>query len=178
MSDFTIHTTATAPEAARPPLAALEQAVGFVPNLAGTIAGSPAALDGFVKLRGALHAGGLSPVELEVVGVAVSHANACPYSITVHSAFAARAGADAATVAALRAGGPLPDPRLDALRAFAAAVVEARGHVGAEALVDAGFTPAQVLEAIAQIAYTTFANLVANVTDTPVDDAFAQASVT
>jgi hypothetical protein len=30
-----------------------------------------------------------------------------------------------------------------------------------------------VLEVIAQVAYTTFANLVANVADTPVDEAFA-----
>jgi alkylhydroperoxidase family enzyme len=79
-------------------------------------------------------------------------------------------------VAALRAGAPLPDARLEALHAFARAVVRERGHVGdaeVQALLDAGFASEHVLELLTQIAYTTLANLVANVAGTPVDDAFA-----
>jgi uncharacterized peroxidase-related enzyme len=173
MSDFPIHSAATAPAAARDQLAALEQAIGFVPNLAGTIAASPAALAGFVGLQGALRASGLSALEREVVGITVSRANTSAYSLAAHAAFAARAGAEPAVVAALRDGDPLPDPRLDALRAFTTAVIDARGHADPAAPHAAGYTPEQVLEAIAQIAYTTFANLVANVAETPVDAAFA-----
>lgn len=172
MSDYTIHTAASAPEASRAPLAALEQAIGFIPNLAGTIAGSPVALGGFVALQGQLRASRLSALEREVVGITVSRANASRYSLAAHSAFARRAGAEPAVVAALRDGEPLSDPRLEALRAFTAAVLDARGHVTADALLDAGYEHEHVLETIAQIAYTTFANLVANVADTPVDAAF------
>jgi AhpD family alkylhydroperoxidase len=175
MTEFTIHTAASAPEAARAPLATLEQNVGFIPNLAATIGGSPAALAGFVGLQSALRGSRLSGVEREVVGVTVSHANACPYSIAAHSAFAARAGADAATVAALRAAAPLPDARLEALRAFTLAVLDARGHADAGPLLAAGYTPEHALEVLAQIAYTTFANLVANVAGTPTDAAFTPA---
>ena len=175
MSEFTIHTAANAPEAARAPLATLEQTIGFIPNLAATIAGSPTALAGFVGLQSALRGSRLTRVEREVVGVTVSHANACPYSIAAHSAFAAHAGADAATVAALRAAAPLADLRLEALRAFTLAVLDARGHADADLLLAAGYEPEHVLEALAQIAYTTFANLVANVADTPVDAAFTPA---
>jgi AhpD family alkylhydroperoxidase len=171
---FTIHTAANAPEAARASLTTLEQNVGFIPNLAGTIAGSPAALGGFVGLQSQLRGTTLSALEREVVGVTVSRANASPYSLAAHSAFAARAGADPATVSALRAGEPLDDPRLEALRAFTAAVLDAQGHVDATAPLAAGYSREQVLEALAQIAYTTFANLVANVAKTPVDDAFTR----
>jgi AhpD family alkylhydroperoxidase len=176
MTDFTIHTAASAPEPARAPLAMLEQAIGFIPNLAGTIAGSPVALGGFVGLQGQLRGSRLTAVEREVVGVTVSHANTCEYSIAAHSAFAARAGAEPGVVAALRAGDPLPDERLEALRTFTAAVVDEHGHVDAGGTIEAGYTDEHVLEVIAQIAYTTFANLVANVADTPIDAAFAPAA--
>jgi AhpD family alkylhydroperoxidase len=169
---FTIHTAASAPEAARAPLATLEQNVGFIPNLAGTIAGSPVALGGFVGLQSQLRGTQLTPLEREVVGITVSRANASPYSLAAHSAFAARAGAAPQTVAALRAGEPLDDARLEALRAFTAAVAETHGHVDAAPLLAAGYSREEALEALTQIAYTTFANLVANVADTPVDDAF------
>ena len=169
MTEFTIHTAANAPEAARAPLATLEQTIGFIPNLAATIAGSPTALAGFVGMQSALRGSRLTRVEREVVGVTVSHANACPYFDRGAHAFAAHAGADAATVAALRAAAPLADLRLEALRAFTLAVLDARGHADADLLLAAGYEPEHVLEALAQIAYTTFANLVANVADTPVD---------
>jgi AhpD family alkylhydroperoxidase len=175
MSEFTIHSASSAPEPARAPLEQLEQAFGFIPNLAGTIAGSPAALGGWLALRGSLHdRGALSLVEREAVAVAVSHENACPYSIAAHSTFAAQGGAEPDVVAALRAGGPLPDARLEALRAFTRSVLATRGHdADVAALLAAGYTREHALEAMAQIASTTFANLVANVARTPVDAAFA-----
>jgi hypothetical protein len=47
--------------------------------------------------------------------------------------------------------------------------VRERGHLRAEF----DLTPAEQLEIVAQVAYTTFANLVANLTDTRLDDGFA-----
>jgi AhpD family alkylhydroperoxidase len=178
MSEFTIHSAASAPEPARAPLEQLEQAFGFIPNLAGTIAGAPAALGGWLALRGALHDGGaLSVVERESVAVTVSHENACPYSIAAHSTFAAQGGAAPDVVTALRDGAPLPDARLEALRAFTLSVLATRGHdADVAALLAAGYTREQALEAMAQVASTTFANLVANVARTPVDAAFEPVS--
>ena len=51
---FTVHTATTAPADARETLAALERNIGFIPNLAAAIAGSPAALAGFVGMQSAL----------------------------------------------------------------------------------------------------------------------------
>jgi uncharacterized peroxidase-related enzyme len=172
---FTIHTTQSAPEAAADALAALERNIGFIPNLAATIAGSPTALTAFVAMQSALRGSGLSPLEREVVGLTVSHENASPYSMAAHSTFAAGAGADDEILDALRAGETLPLARLEALHAFALAVLRSGGHVGDEALgafLAAGYTPESALEVLTQIAYTTMANLVANVAGTPVDAAF------
>jgi hypothetical protein len=51
---FTIHTEESAPERSREALSAIRQRIGFIPNLAATIAGSPVALAGFGALQGAL----------------------------------------------------------------------------------------------------------------------------
>jgi uncharacterized peroxidase-related enzyme len=173
MTAFAIHTPESAPEGSREALAQLEQRVGFIPNLAAALAESPVALQGFGGLQATLRQTTLGAVEREVVGVAVSHANDCAYSIAAHSAFAGGLGAAPEVVAALRAGDPLPDERLEALRAFAAELAHTRGHAEIEPLLAAGFSSEQVLEAIAQAGYTTFANLVANALGTPVDERFA-----
>jgi len=164
---FTIHTTQTAPDGSRAALAALERNIGFVPNLAATIAGAPAALTGFVALQTALRGSRLTALEREVVGLTVSRLNECAYSLAAHSRFAAAAGGSPEIVAALRAGEPLAEPRLRALQAFTETVIRERGHV------DADLDPETALEVITQIAYTTFANYAADVSGVPVDDAFA-----
>jgi AhpD family alkylhydroperoxidase len=177
MTEFTIHTAESAPDASREALATLERTIGFIPNLAGTIAGSPTALQGFVAMQSALRRSAqLSPLEREVVGITVSHANESRYSMAAHSTFAAGAGASADVLAALRSGSEIPDARLEALHAFTKLLLSDRGHVAEDhlaAFTRAGYSIENALEVITQIAYTTLANFVANVADTPVDDAFA-----
>ena len=137
MSDFTIHTTGTAPEASQEALRLLEQNIGFIPNLAATIAGSPVALQAQSALRGST----LSPVEREVVGVTVSYANRSAYSMAAHSAFAIAVGASADVLDALRSGSELPNERLQALHAFAAGLLSNGGHADeaeVAAFLDAG----------------------------------------
>jgi AhpD family alkylhydroperoxidase len=117
----------------------------------------------------------LTAVEREVVGLTVSYANRCPYSMAAHSTFASGAGASPGVVEALRAGASLPDARLEALGEFTRDLLERAGRLSGDrlaAFVDAGFTRENALEVITQVAYTTMANLVANLADTPVDSAF------
>ena len=168
---FTVHTTQSAPEGSRDSLAALERNIGFIPNLAATIAGSPVALQGFVAMQTALRGSRLTALEREVVGITVSRFNDAPYSLAAHSVFAAGGGGSPEVIAALRAGDALADERLESIRAFTQSVLEARG-----ATVVDGLDAEEALEVITQIAYTTFANLAANVAETPIDDAFMAAT--
>jgi AhpD family alkylhydroperoxidase len=172
---FQVHTLDSAPDAARPALTALEQRIGFIPNLAATMAGSAVLINGFGALQDALRGSALTGAEREVVGLTVSHENACRYSMAAHTVFANRQGAPDEAVAALRAGTPPADERLRALHEFTLAVLRERGHVPAprvEALRAAGYTGEQLFEVIAQIGYTCIANWVANVADPPLDQAF------
>ena len=146
------------------PLRELEQRVGFIPNLAATIAASPVAIAGFVSLQGVLRETRLTALEREVVGLTVSVENTCEYSLAAHSVFARKAGGSDELVAALRAGEPVDDPRLRELQELTRALLRERGHVPSHE---------DALEVITQIAYTTFANYAANVARTPIDEAFA-----
>jgi alkylhydroperoxidase family enzyme len=68
-----------------------------------------------------------------------------------HSVLADMADVPKAVTDALRAGQPLPDPRLEALRRFTTAVVEARGWVDkaeVAAFQEAGYDAQQVLEVV------------------------------
>jgi hypothetical protein len=56
MPPFTIHTAESAPAGSKEPPALLQQRIGFVPNLAGAMAGSPTLIDGFVGLQQRLQA--------------------------------------------------------------------------------------------------------------------------
>ena len=175
MDEFSIHTTDSAPQASREALGRLEQNVGFIPNLAATIAGSPPALQAFVAMQSSLRGTGLAPAEREIVGLTVSRENSSPYSLAAHSTFAERVGLAPDAIAALRNGRTMPDARQEALHAFTGELLRTRGHVPAEAVADflaAGYSRENVLEVVTQAAYTTMANLAANVAGTPIDPEF------
>src|SRR5271170_207279 len=88
VTKFEIHTIDSAPASSAAALRALEQGLGFVPNLAATMAEAPALVSGFVDLRNTLSGGELTGVEREIVALATSIENDCDYCMAAHSTFA------------------------------------------------------------------------------------------
>jgi uncharacterized peroxidase-related enzyme len=175
VSKFKIHTIESAPEGSATALRALEQGLGFVPNLAAAMAESPALVSGFVDLRKTIAGGELTGAERELVALAVSLENDCDYCMAAHSTFALMQGADEQAVAAARGGSAPEDPKLGALHRFARGLVAKKGHVTdkeIEALLEAGYSRGAVFEVIAQVGHTTLANLAHSVSKAPVDRAF------
>lgn len=175
MAEYTIHTTDTAPEAAQPTLKAAKAAYGFLPNLLGVLAESPAAVEAYVTLAGLFDKTGLTPAERQVVLLAVSAENECEYCVAAHTGAGKAAGLSAGSLDALRAGGALPEAKLDALAAFTRAVVESRGHVGEDhlqAFYDAGYGLAHVFDVILGVGFKTISNYASHVADIPLDAAF------
>lgn len=175
MSQFTIHTLKSAPDAAKPMLEGLNKAVGFVPNLAAAMADNPLVLETYAALAGLFGRGTFSPVEREVMLMATAGANNCTYCMAAHSTFASAGGASEAVREAVRAGKTPDDPRLAALVTFARQVVRGRGQVAAEDIqqfLSAGFTQAQVLEVLVGVMQGTMASFVYHLTDVPLDAGF------
>jgi uncharacterized peroxidase-related enzyme len=175
MPNFTIHKIDSAPEGSAEALRALNEGLGFVPNLAATMAESPVLVSGFVDLRKTLAGGELTGVEREIVALAVSIENDCDYCMAAHSTFALMQKADKDAVAAARVGDEPEDPRLAALYRFARSLVTRRGHVTDEetqALLDAGYSRGALFEVVAQVGHTTLANFAHSITGAPLDGAF------
>jgi uncharacterized peroxidase-related enzyme len=175
MTAFEVHTIDSAPAASTTSLRTLEQGLGFVPNLAATMAESPVLVNGFVDLRNTLAAGELTGVEREIVALAVSLENDCDYCMAAHSAFALMQKADQDAVSAVRRGDQPEDPKLAALYRYARTLMANKGHVTPEdsqALLDAGYTRAAIFEVVAQAGHTTLANFAHGIGKAPLDSAF------
>lgn len=168
----------TAPAAARPLLAKAREVFGFVPNLAITMAAVPAALEGYFHVLQAFGETPLSPIEQQIVLMAVSRANQADYSLAIHAALAAKLGAGADIVRGVGTGGAVADPKLAALRRFSEMLTVSRGQVAAsevESFIAAGYDRAAVVAVAFGVAVKTFANTLAHLAGTPVDAAFAPA---
>jgi len=161
-----------APEAARPLLEQVRKSLGSVPNLFRLVATSPAALEGYLGLNGALAKGELDARTRERIALAVANVNGCTYCNSAHGYIAKNLlKIDDAEIAANRAGRSI-DAKADAAVRFAVRLVEARGRVGAdelEAVKAAGYSDAQVVEIVLHVALNTLTNYVNEALGTEVD---------
>jgi AhpD family alkylhydroperoxidase len=174
---FPEQTIESAPPASRRVMAATEKHLGYLPRATARWAASPHLLDGFGKLTALFEAATLDPVSREVLVMTIATRNGCHLCVAMHTPRLAALQADPALIAALRAGDPLPDARLDAVRRFTLRALDTAGDVGDEALGDflaRGYTPQNALEVILGIATYTLSTLANRLTRAPVDAQLAQ----
>lgn len=161
-----------APEASRPLLAAVKSQLGVVPNLFRIVSTSPAALEGYLGLNGALGKGKLPAATRERIALAVAQINGCDYCLAAHSYLGKNlAKLDVAEITANRRG-TSNDAKAAAAVSFAANIAKARGAVSAaevEAVRAAGYSDAEIVEIIAHVALNTLTNYVNEVLGTEVD---------
>ena len=161
-----------APAASQPLLEAVKKQLGIVPNLFRLVSTSPAALEGYLGLSGALAKGTLPAPTRERIALAVAEINGCDYCLSAHSYLAKNlAKLDDAEIAANR-GGASNDPKADAAVRFAAKVARERGHVAEDdlrAVKLAGYSDAQVIEMVLHVALNTWTNYINEVAKTDID---------
>jgi uncharacterized peroxidase-related enzyme len=161
-----------APPPARANLELVKKQLGSVPNLIRLVANSPAALEGYLGLAGALAKGALDARTRERIALAVAETNGCGYCLSAHTYLAKNlAKLDDAEIAANR-NGASNDPKADAAVRFANKVVETRGHVTdseVAAVRVAGYDDAQVVEIVLHVALNTLTNYINEVARTEVD---------
>lgn len=175
MSEFTLHTVESAPEASKPMLEQARQSLGRIPGLYAVMAESPSLLEGYQALHRLFTQTSFDAEELTVVWQAINVEHACHYCVPAHTAIANSMQVDEAITQALRDETPLPTAKLEALRRFTLAMVRERGAVGEEeleAFYAAGYGPRQVLEIILGLAQKVMSNYTNHVANTPVDAPF------
>ena len=165
-------TIADAPTASHQLLEAVNKQLGSVPNLFRIVANSPAALEGYLGLNGALAMGKLTHATRERIALAVAQVNGCDYCLAAHSYLATNlAKLDASEIAANRHG-RLSDAKADAAVRFAVNVVQSRGAVPAadvEAVRAAGYGDGEIVEIIAHFALNTLTNYINEALGTEID---------
>uniref|UniRef100_UPI00403A5231 carboxymuconolactone decarboxylase family protein n=1 Tax=Variovorax sp. BK018 TaxID=3450241 RepID=UPI00403A5231 len=165
--------TEQAPAAAQPLFDLIRKAAGKVPNAYALIGSlSPAALKVALEGDAALIKGTLSRAELEAIRIAISAQNGCDYCVAAHTMLGAMSGLKQGELRQLRSGAASEDAKRAVLVDFARRITSSNGTVPqavVQAVIDAGYTPAQIVEALLAIALISFTNLVNRVNDTPID---------
>jgi alkylhydroperoxidase family enzyme len=173
---FADHTIDTAPPEARTTLTATRARLGYLPAAVARMAEAPPLLTGFLKLSGMFEATTLDPLSRETVIMTIATRNACHVCVAMHTATLKSLPAPPGLVTALRAGEPLDDPRLEALRVFTVDVMETAGAVGADrlgAFLAHGYTRRQALEVVLGIGTYTLSTVANRLTEAPLDEALA-----
>lgn len=156
MSRIPTHASIDAsPAAAKPLLEAVNQQLGFVPNLFRVVANSPAALEGYLAMSGALAKGKLPAQTRERIALAVAQINGCCYCLSAHS-----------------------EMRKHFAKLSEAKVARERGHIAdadVQAMRMAGYDEAQIVEIVQHVALNTWTNYLNEVAKTEIDFPVAQA---
>ncbi len=165
-------TVADAPVASQDLLNGVQKSLGTVPNLFRIVSNSPAALEGYLGLHGALGRGQLDAATRERIALAVAELNGCDYCLAAHTYIGQNAAKlSGAEIAANRRGGST-DAKADVAVTFAADIVRQRGQVSEESLAAvkaAGYSDAEIVEIVAHVALNTLTNYVNEVLGTEVD---------
>lgn len=165
-------TIETSPEASKTLLEAVNKQLGSVPNLFRLVATSPAALEGYLSMSGALGKGALPAQTRERIALAVAEINSCDYCLSAHTYLGKNlAKLDDAEMAANR-GGASHDGKADAAVRFAVKVTRLRGRISADdfaAVQSAGYNDAQIIEIVQHVALNCWTNYLNNVFLTDID---------
>jgi uncharacterized peroxidase-related enzyme len=175
INGFALHDTNTAPGASADILNGVQKAWGFVPNLHRVLADeSPAALEAYSTLWGIAEKTSFTPQERNIVYLAVTYENECTYCMAGHTNLSRMAKVDDGAIAAVREGRPIADPKLEALRQFAAKITRQRGFVSeadVAAFKAAGYDNRAVLDVLVLAATKLISNYTNHLPQTP-NDAF------
>ncbi len=166
---------ASVPPEGKELVAGMSNLFGFVPNLGYALGAEPAVLDVYMKVLQALEQTSLDPVAQQVALAAASRANAGEYGVAVHATLAEKLGASAEVVQTLRNGGSFSDPKLEAVRRFAAAIASKRTQVSdsdVRALTAAGYDRRAAVAIALAASGKTLVNTVAHLSQVEIDEGF------
>jgi uncharacterized peroxidase-related enzyme len=172
INGFTLHDTTTAPAASTGILEGVQKFWGVVPNLHGVLAESPAALEAYATLWGIAEKTGFTLQERNIAYISIIYENECTYCMAGHTNLSRMANVEPEVIAAVREGRPIADPKLEALRQFAAKVTRSRGVVSeadVSAFKAAGYDNRAMLDVLVLAATKLISNYANHFAQTPLD---------
>ncbi|QSB26850.1 carboxymuconolactone decarboxylase family protein [Flavobacterium sp. CLA17] len=151
---------------------AVQAKLGVVPNMMRTMGNSPAVLEGYLNLSGALSHGKLSAKTGELLALAISEENSCDYCLAAHTFIGEKlVKADPAVLHAARTGNST-DAKTEAILQFAKTLVSKNGLVNDEDVnnvKNAGVSDAELAETVGHVALNILTNYFNNTANTEID---------
>jgi uncharacterized peroxidase-related enzyme len=152
-------------------LSAVKAKLGLVPNMTRVMANSPAVLEGYLGLSGALAGGLLKPKVREEIALVIAQENECDYCLSAHTAIGKMVGLTAEEIAQSREGRSTDEHAAAALT-FARRVLATRGAISESDLAavrTAGFSDGEIAEIIANVALNVLTNYFNKATEVDID---------
>ena len=151
---------------------AVQDKLGFIPNLIKVFGNSPATLQTYLSLGELTGSGNFSNKFREQLALAIAEENTCNYCLSAHTAIGKMNGFNDDQILEIRSGQASWDEKLDALAKFVKSASENRSKPSeetTEALFEAGFNKANLVDIILMIGDKTISNYLHGTTQIPVD---------
>jgi uncharacterized peroxidase-related enzyme len=151
---------------------AVQGKLGVVPNMMRTMGNSPAVLEGYLNLSGALSHGKLSAKTGELLALTISEKNSCDYCVAAHTFIGGKLLKTDPQVLHDARTGNSTDAKTDAILKFAKALVSKNGLVNDEdvnTVKNAGVSDAEIAETVAHVALNVLTNYFNNTANTEID---------
>jgi len=174
MARLSIPTIEEAPAKSQPILQNYIKALGLVPNFFALISQSPDALGAIAAMHASLGKT-LGHKTRERIHVMTAEVNGCNYCLSAHTYLGGKLQGLTAEDMELNRSGHSTDPQADVALQFAYKVAKSRGHIedaDVQAVRDAGFTDAQVIDIVAETAFSFITNIFNNTFKTDIDAEF------
>jgi uncharacterized peroxidase-related enzyme len=171
---ISIPTKSQAPAKAQPILENYEKVLGTIPNFFAMISQSPDVLKAVADMHAALGKS-LGHKTRERIHVMTAEVNGCNYCLSAHTYLGGKLNGLTAEDMELNRDGHSTDPKADAALQFAYKVAKSRGHIedaDLEAVRAAGYTDAEIVDIVAETAFSFITNLFNNTFATDVDSTF------
>ncbi|MGE9295297.1 MAG: carboxymuconolactone decarboxylase family protein [Puniceicoccales bacterium] len=150
---------------------ATQKKLGLIPNMVKVLGNSPAALQGYLSLSGALGGGKLKVATREKLALLIAERNACDYCLSAHTAIGGLLKIPATDVQAARRGRSSNDKE-QAILTLAEALLDTNGAVSDDLFADVaaqGVTVEEALEVVAHVALNVLTNTINRFAQTEID---------
>lgn len=151
---------------------AVQAKLGVIPNMMRTMGNSPAVLEGYLNLSGALSHGKLTSRTGELIALTVSEKNSCDYCVAAHTFIGGKLLKTDAQVLHDARTGNSADAKTEAILQFAKTLVSKNGLVNNEdvdTVKTAGVSDAEIAETVAHVALNVLTNYFNNTANTEID---------
>jgi uncharacterized peroxidase-related enzyme len=176
MARINIPTIEQAPAKSQPILQNYVKVLGMVPNFFAMISQSPDALKAIADMHATLGKS-LGHATRERIHVMTAEVNGCDYCLSAHSFLGETLNGLSQDDLELNRSGHSTDLHADAALQFAFKVATNRGHVetsDVEAVRAAGYSDAQIVDIVAETAFSFITNIFNNTFKTEIDSAFPE----